>query len=161
MDSIAVVGIGNNLLQDDGVGVHTLDYFRERYAAPAVRCIDAGTVGLALLDQLSNLNALIAIDAMRIGKPPGSVTVFEDTAMDKHLLQHHGSVHELGLSDLMDALRLAGDLPARRALIGIEPARVDWGTEPTPEVAAAVPGAAQLAHELIVQWRTAAVGMTA
>ena len=63
-------------------------------------------------------------------------------------------MHEVGLSDLMDALRLRGDLPARRALIGIEPADMDWGTEPTPPVAAAVPRAAELARDLVAAWRS-------
>ncbi len=51
--------------------------------------------------------------------------------MDVHLRNQHGSVHEVGLSDLMDALRLRGDLPGKRALIGIEPEDMDWGTRPT------------------------------
>ena len=153
MTSIAVVGIGNNLLQDDGVGIHALQYFEEHHADAEVRCLDAGTVGLALMDRLSNLHGLVAVDAMRLGKPPGTVTVLEGEEMDRHLLNHHGSVHELGLSDILDALRLCGDLPTHRALVGIEPAQMDWGTEPTQEIAAAIPSATARIRDLVLDWR--------
>jgi hydrogenase maturation protease len=153
MDSIAVVGIGNNLLQDDGVGIHALHHYEAHHAAPDVCCLDAGTVGLALMDRLANLQGLVAVDAMRLGKPPGTVTVLEGEAMDRHLRNHHGSVHELGLSDILDALRLCGDLPANRALVGIEPESVDWGTEPTSKVAAAIPSATARIRDLVLAWR--------
>ena len=153
--SIAVVGIGNSLLTDDGAGIHTLERFAEGNDDD-VCCIDGGTVGLALLDRLSNLDGLVALDAMILGKPPGAVTVLQGEDMDSHLRNQRGSVHEVGLSDLMDALRLRGELPQHRALIGIEPQEMDWGTEPTASVAAAVPKAAQLAENLVREWRTEA-----
>ena len=153
MDSIAVVGIGNNLLQDDGVGIHALRHYEQHHADPDVCCLDAGTVGLALMDRLANLDGLIAVDAMRLGKPPGTVTVLEGEDMDRHLRNHHGSVHELGLSDILDALRLCGDLPANRAIVGIEPEQMDWGTEPTRKVAAAIPFATESIRDLVLGWR--------
>ena len=153
MHPIAVVGIGNNLLQDDGVGIHALRHYEERHDDPDVRCLDAGTVGLAIMDRLSSLHGLIAVDAMRLGKPPGTVTVLEGEDMDRHLRNHHGSVHELGLSDILDALRLCGDLPPCRALVGIEPEQMDWGTEPTPKVAAAIPTATAIIRDLVLDWR--------
>ncbi len=154
--SIAVVGIGNSLLTDDGAGIHTLERFAESNVDDDVRCLDGGTVGLALLDRLGDLDGLVALDAMILGKEPGSVTVLQGEDMDSHLRNQHGSVHEVGLSDLMDALRLRGELPERRALIGIEPADMNWGTEPTEPVAAAVTAAAARAHDLVRQWRAEA-----
>ena len=156
MNSIAVVGIGNNLLQDDGAGIHALSHFQRHHADDDVSCLDAGTVGLAIMDRLSRLDGLVAVDAMRLGKPPGTISVFEGEAMDEHLRNHHGSVHELGLSDILDALRLCDDLPAHRALVGIEPECMDWGTEPTKPVAAAVPQASERIHELVNDWRAQA-----
>jgi hydrogenase maturation protease len=151
--TIAVVGIGNNLLTDDGAGIHTLTRFEESNTDDDVDCLDGGTVGLALLDRLSDLGGLIALDAMILGKPPGAITVLLGEDMDSHLRNQRGSVHEVGLSDLMDALRLRDDLPARRALIGIEPGDMDWGTEPTAAVASAVPEAAAMALDLAREWR--------
>jgi hydrogenase maturation protease len=151
--SVAIVGIGNNLLTDDGAGIHALNRFAGKHACEDVDCIDGGTVGLALLDRLTALDGLIALDAMILGKEPGAVTVLQGEDMDAHLRNQRGSVHEVGLSDLLDALRLRGELPENRALIGIEPADMDWGTEPTPPVAAAVPRAAELARDLVAAWR--------
>ena len=154
--SIAVVGIGNSLLTDDGAGIHTLERFADGNSDEDIQCLDGGTVGLALLDRLANLKGLVALDAMILGKEPGSVTVLEGEDMDAHLRNQRGSVHEVGLSDLMDALRLRGELPENRALIGIEPAEMDWGTEPTAPVAAAVPKAAAEANSLVRAWRDTA-----
>jgi hydrogenase maturation protease len=153
MNSIAVVGIGNNLLQDDGAGIHVLTHFEQHHSDLDVSCLDAGTVGLALMDRLMDLDGLIAVDAMRLGKQPGTITVLEDEAMDAHLRNHHGSVHELGLSDILDGLRLCEDLPTNRALVGIEPECMDWGTEPTSPVAAAIPQASNVISELVRIWR--------
>ena len=150
---MAIVGIGNNLLTDDGAGIHALQKVALDNADEDLACIDGGTVGLALLDRLSNLDGLIALDAMILGKSPGSVTVLQGEDMDMHLRNQRGSVHEVGLSDLLDALRLRGELPEHRALIGIEPENMDWGTEPTAAVAAAVPEAAALARQLVHKWR--------
>ena len=154
--SIAVVGIGNSLLTDDGAGIHTLERFAKENDDEGVCCLDGGTVGLALLDRLADLNGLVALDAMKLGKEPGAVTVLVGKDMDSHLRNQHGSVHEVGLSDLMDALRLSGQLPENRALIGIEPEDMDWGTEPTQTVAAAIPEAAALTHNLVREWRAEA-----
>lgn len=151
--SIAVVGIGNSLLTDDGAGIHALERFAESNAADDVACIDGGTVGLALLDRLEALDALIVLDAMKLGLRPGTVTVLTGEDMDAHLRNQHGSVHEVGLSDLMDALRLRSDLPKHRALIGVEPAEMGWGTWPTPPVVAAIPEIAGAAQALVRRWR--------
>ena len=154
--SIAVVGIGNSLLTDDGAGIHTLERFAEGNTDDDVCCLDGGTVGLALLDRLADLDGLVALDAMILGKEPGAVTVLQGEDMDSHLRNQRGSVHEVGLSDLVDALRLRGELPRHRALVGIEPADMNWGTEPTESVAAAVPEAAAAAHDLVRSWRAEA-----
>ena len=128
--TIAVVGIGNSLLTDDGAGIHALERFADNNSDDDVICIDGGTVGLALLDRLSNLDGLVVLDAMKLKLKPGTVTVLTGEDMDAHLLSQNGSVHEVGLSDLMDALRLRGDLPEQRAIVGIEPEDMGWGTWP-------------------------------
>ncbi len=156
-NTIAVVGIGNSLLTDDGAGIHTLQRFSAENADDDVHCLDGGTVGLALLNRLGGLHGLIALDAMILGKTPGSVTVLEGEDMDVHLRRQHGSVHELGLSDLLDALRLQGELPEKRALVGIEPAEMDWGTEPSDAVSAALPEATGRVSELVRRWRDEAL----
>lgn len=153
MKKTAVLGIGNSLLTDDGAGIHALERFAQGNTDEDIVCLDGGTVGLALLDRLSDLDGLLVLDAMRLGLAPGTVTVLQGDAMDAHLRQQHGSVHEVGLSDLLDALRLRRDLPERRALIGIEPEELGWGTWPTPAVAASLPEAVEEARKLLRGWQ--------
>ena len=88
-----------------------------------------------------------------LGVAGRTVTVLEGEDMDAHLRNHHGSVHELGLSDILDGLRLCDDLPPNRALVGIEPECVDWGTEPTEKVAVAIPRATARIRDLVDSWR--------
>ncbi len=153
MLEFAVLGVGNDLLQDDGAGIHTVRRFAAINSHPDVDTIDGGTIGLALMAELSGRSGLIVIDAMRLGKPAGTVSVLEGADMDACLRNHCGSAHEVGISDLMDALRLSGDLPARRALVGIEPESIEWGTEPTHCVANAIDEAASAIHGLLGEWR--------
>ncbi len=78
--------------------------------------------------------------------------------MDAFLATARCSVHEVGLRDLLDAARLTGALPPQRALVGVEPAKVDWGAALSPAVAAAVGPAARLARALLEDWRRAITG---
>ena len=150
---IVVLGVGNSLLTDDGAGIHALERFSTGNTDDDVFCLDGGTVGLALLDRLSDLDGLLVLDAMKLGARAGTVVVLTGEEMDAYLRNQHGSVHEVGLSDLMYEHRLRGDLPVKRALIGIEPQEMGWGTWPTPAVAAALPQAAAAAHKILRRWR--------
>jgi hydrogenase maturation protease len=154
--AILVLGIGNTLLTDDGAGVQVARQLQAAAGAdlPALRVLDAGTMGFALLPEVQDCAALIVVDAARESLAPGTVTVRESSEMDRFLSRRGRSVHEVGIADLLDMARLSGSLPARRALIGIEPAVVDWGLECTPAVAAAVPRAAARVLALIAQWRS-------
>lgn len=153
MADFAVLGIGNDLLQDDGAGIHALRRFESVNEHADIRTIDGGTIGLALMSELEGLHGLIVIDAMRLGTPPGTLTLHEGADMDHCLRNHSGSAHEVSISDLMDALRLSDALPPRRALIGIEPACIEWGTEPTPAIASAIDAAVVAIQALFERWR--------
>lgn len=155
-ETIVVLGIGNALLSDDGAGLHLLRRLAQTPdAAPDVRYLDGGTVGLALAPLIEDAAALIVLDALRLQAEPGTVQVFVGPAMDALVARRHRTPHEVGLADLMSALRLQGRLPERRALVGIEPASMDWGTTPTPRVAAALEDAARRTLALMGVWRLA------
>jgi len=149
-----VLGIGNTLLSDEGVGVHALHYLAEHHPnLPDAELLDGGTLSFTLAAPIAAADGLIVVDAARLDQPPGTVRLFEGEAMDSFVKGSHGSVHEVGLSDLLDMARLTGDLPSRRCLIGIQPRELGWGEQPTPEVAAALPAAAALLLEAIERWR--------
>jgi len=150
-----VLGMGNTLLQDDGAGVHVVRRLRTQTGEmPGVEFLDAGTLSFTLAAAVEEADRLIVIDAARMGRPPGTVQVFEDGDMDRFL---HGnrrlSVHEVSLVDLLAIARLTGLLPARRALVGIEPVSLGWGEAPSVPVAQAVSAAADAVLALIEQWR--------
>ena len=155
MRTYAILGIGNSLLSDDGIGIHVVRELAAANTDNNVHCLDAGTIGLSLVSEISAVDGLIAIDAMRLDKAPGSITVLEGPSMDAHLRKQSASVHELGLADMVDALRLMNSLPAQRALVGMEPQSLDWGTEPTPAVRTAITNAVTAVTNLLSEWRAA------
>ena len=153
-----VLGIGNTLLGDEGVGVHALHALKtraDRLAIADIDHLDGGTLSFTLAVPIGEADRFIVIDAAQLKDKPGSVRLFEGDAMDDFLgQQRKASVHEVGLIDLMVMARLAGNFPARRALIGIQPEYLDWADAPTPAAAAAIPRACDLALELMQRWRT-------
>jgi hydrogenase maturation protease len=152
--STLVLGIGNTLLSDEGVGVAAMQEVARRLAGRSdVECIDGGTLSFSLAGPIAAHDALIVIDAAELGAPPGAVRVFVGPEMDAFLgANRKRSVHEVSLLDLMAVAELEGLLPARRALIGIQPANLDWGETLSPPLAAALPRAGDEAVRLIENW---------
>lgn len=150
-----VLGIGNTLLTDEGVGVHVINALqRDTTAHENVSYMDGGTLSFTLADPIESCQQLIVVDASEINADPGAVCVFENEAMDRFITTgNKKSVHEVGLVDVMSIAMLAGNLPAKRALIGIQPDSLDWGREPTAAVQRAIPEACQQVHELLQRWQ--------
>lgn len=150
-----VLGVGNTLLSDEGVGVHAIEYLRKN--APLledVDFIDGGTLSFTLAGALAEADHLIVIDAAELRAPPGTLTLFEGEDMDNYLGRgKRRSVHEVSLFDLLAITQLTDDTPHRRALIGIQPGSIDWGEAPSPEVAAVIPRACETVHRLVREWR--------
>lgn len=149
-----VLGLGNLLLRDDGVGVAVIEHLR---TSPTValdaEVVDGGTLSHTLLPLIEDSDPLIVVDACDLRCPAGTVRVFRKSAMDQYLGRRGArSVHEVGLSDLLDMARLRDSLPQRRALVAIQPRRVDWGSALSPEVEDAVPAAAREVHRLLEAW---------
>ncbi len=154
--STLILGIGNILLTDDGIGVHVVHALqameREGAMTYSVHLRDGGTIGLALLAEIQDCDAMIALDAMELGAAPGTVRSFEGAAMDAQLGGNKRTAHEVALADLMMAAQLAGYAPVRRALIGIQPGSTLWGLTPTDAVSQAVPQACDIVVSLIGRW---------
>ncbi len=152
---ILILGIGNRLLCDDGVGVHVVEQLQQHHPAhPEAEFLDGGTLSFTLAVPIADASALVVVDAAQVAGRPGAIELFEGEAMDRYLAGGgRRSVHEVGLMDMMAIARLSGTLPARRALIGIQPQETGWGEWPTAEVAAAIPAACDLALRLVEQWQ--------
>jgi hydrogenase maturation protease len=154
-----VLGLGNTLLGDEGIGVHVLEPLRhfidhsEPDLSSKIEILDGGTLSFTLAAAIEDCARLIVIDAARLDAAPGTVRVFEDQAMDHFLgTGKRSSVHEVSLLDLMAVAALSGHLPQRRALIGVEPEYIDWADEPTPAVRQAIPQVCDHVVELVQRW---------
>lgn len=150
-----VLGVGNILLTDEGVGVHAMSHMQAQYAQlQDVEFLDGGTLSFTLAGPIEECDSLIIFDAAQLKAPPGSVQVFEGEDMDRFLgTGKRSSVHEVSLLDLLAVAKLTDRLPERRALIGIQPEYVSWGEACTPAVQQAIPEACRLAAALIEAWR--------
>lgn len=150
-----VLGVGNTLLSDEGVGIHVVERLRSDHAdLDQVEFLDGGTLSFTLAGAMAGAARLVVIDAAELNAPPGTVTLFENEAMDAYLGQgKRRSVHEVSLLDLLAITRLTDSLPSPRALIGIQPEVIGWGAAPGAAVAAAIPVACDLTLNLIRKWR--------
>lgn len=151
---ITVLGLGNTLLKDEGIGVHVLHALRERDGDDSLELIDGGTLSFTLSPYIEDAERLIVIDAAELKQPAGSVACLEAEQMDDFVLGNRKrSVHEVSLMDLLAIARLNGRLPDYRALIAVQPHSVDWGEAPTPRVADAIPRACEEINQLIQRWQ--------
>ena len=114
-----VVGIGNELLGDDGVGIHVIRELEKRGVLSATTLIEAGTAVDMLWDEIVGAGKVIVVDAVKGGGPPGSVY--------RYLYGVTQSGHEVGLRDKLVALELMGCTLPQVVVIGIEPERVEFG----------------------------------
>lgn len=150
-----VLGIGNTLLTDEGIGVHVLsDLEKSQPCLPGeVTTMDGGTLSFTLAGAIENCDQLIVIDAAELKAEPGTVKVFENQAMDEYVTSgNKKSVHEVSLADVMSITMLNGHLPEKRALVGIQPKDIDWGEKPTEPVSAAIPVAVSEIQSLLERW---------
>jgi hydrogenase maturation protease len=155
-----ILGLGNTLLGDEGIGVHAIEYLRNyiRHSAPdleeQVELLDGGTLSFTLAAAIEDSAQLIVIDATNLDAAPGTVRVFESDEMDAFLgTGKRSSVHEVSLLDLMAVAALSGHLPEQRALIGIQPENIDWSDTPTPVVCNAIPAVCNHFIELVERWK--------
>jgi hydrogenase maturation protease len=135
---VVVLGIGNILLSDEGVGVRVIDRLGELYRLPPeVEIIDGGTCGMEMLEQLEDLDALIVVDCVRFGQPPATPVLLkgEDVPV---FFKTKLSPHQVSLSDVLASLEFTNRAPKRTAIIGMQPASMDLGMDLTPAVAARV-----------------------
>jgi hydrogenase maturation protease len=137
--SAVVLGVGNVLLGDDGVGVHVARVLEAEGGLPeGTRVLDGGTLGLDLLPMLDGARSVVIIDALDSGAPPGTVTVLHGDEVGA-VLAGALSAHQVGVADLLAAARLTGRLPAHLALVGVQPAAIEVRLDLTAALRDAVP----------------------
>jgi hydrogenase maturation protease len=132
--NIAVFGIGNILLRDDGVGVHAVNRLKNEYEFPeSLELIDGGTKGLDLLPLFENRDKVLIIDAANFKKEPGTIGTIKGDKIPS-FLSSKLSVHQIGLPDMLFAAKLMEITPPEMCLIGIQPKSMETGTELSDDV---------------------------
>jgi hydrogenase maturation protease len=159
--TFAVLGIGNVLLADDGIGVHVVREIERRVARgevvlpPGTWLLDGGTRGPDLAPFVADAAGVVIVDALDDGGIAGSVAVLDDTALDAIAASAWPSSTATadidGLGGLLSALRLGGRAPGTVALVGIRPAVIDVGLDLSAPVAAALPRAVAAALDELHQ----------
>ncbi|MBL7005341.1 MAG: HyaD/HybD family hydrogenase maturation endopeptidase [Gammaproteobacteria bacterium] len=150
--NVLFLGIGNTLLSDEGVGVFLLNEMQKMNLNPAFKFLDGGTLSFTLAPDIEDTDYLIVLDAAKLNQTAGSVKTFLDQDMDKFITQGNCSVHEVGIADLLDIVRLTERLPEHRALVGIQPAYMSWGEELSEEVNNAIPEAINQIIKILKYW---------
>lgn len=139
MKTTLVLGLGNTIMSDDGVGPMLIKQLQNDTTIPAdVSLLDGGTLGLDLLPDLEGVRLLIIVDAVKLGQPAGTLMRLVDDEIPL-ALETKLSPHQVGMKDLLAVARLMGHLPDKIVLIGIQPLQLELGTELTPPVKAAIP----------------------
>ena len=129
--TITILGLGNILLQDEGVGVHAVTMFQEQYTVPDyVEIVDGGTAGLDLLQYFEGRDKVLIVDAVDFKKEPGYIGVLENEAIPARF-GTKTSMHHLGLLEVLSVTRLLDSLPRELCLIGIQPKDIELSLDMT------------------------------
>jgi hydrogenase maturation protease len=135
MTNTAIVGIGNILLSDEGVGVRAVEELQRCYEMPSgIKVIDGGTLGLDLVWLLSGCERLVVVDAVVGGQTPGSLYVFHGDELADYFLGKM-SLHEAGIQDVLRAFEIMEKQLPEVVIIGVEPGSIEWGFDLSPAVA--------------------------
>ena len=155
IESVLILGIGNTLLTDEGIGVHLVERMQRKVGEiDGVEYLDGGTLSFTLADPIARADGLIVVDAARMGAAPGTLKVFHNEEMDRYLSGNRSSVHEVSLTDLLDIARLSECLPQQRCLVGIEPASLDWGEKPSDTVNSTIELGISEILSILEKWRS-------
>lgn len=142
---LLILGLGNVLCGDDGAGVAALVRLHERYEAPeGVRTMDGGTLGLTLVPYLQAASSAVLLDAVAADAAPGTRVRLEGDDVPP-AVEHRLSPHQVGVADLLHAVRLLGGGPRRLVLHGIVPHRIEPGVSLSAVVAAGLDGLVEAA----------------
>jgi len=128
-DRILVLGIGNVLMGDDGLGVHVVRELQKVSLPENVDIVDGGTKGIELVPYCENKKRLIIVDAIDLGREPGELIVLKGEHVRRYLGETRCSMHEVGVSDLLSVLALLDIQPGEVLLIGLQPEKIEVGMD--------------------------------
>lgn len=149
---IVVIGLGNPLLADDGVGLAALARLRERWSLPdEVELVDGGTWGMMLLPAVEDAQRLILLDAIDVGREPGETVVLERDELPL-FLDGKISTHQIGIREVLALASLRGTLPEETVAVGLQPVELATETALSARALAGLDGVVSLAVQRLRAW---------
>ena len=143
---ILILGVGNLLLSDEGVGVHIAQRMMEMELPPEVRVVEGGTDGFGLINIILEADRMILIDAVRGGGEPGDLYRFDIEECNPFPDRFKTSVHQISILEVINLSGLIGSTP-KTTVIGVEPKSLEMGMDLSPDVEAKVPRVIELVME--------------
>lgn len=150
MKKLLVLGVGNTLMMDEGIGVHAIYEFwkiKDRFDESLVEFMDGGTFTQDIFYLFENFEQVLVLDVVRAGKPPGTIYSLDEETLvqnEKQVL----SLHDVDLLDSLGMAEMRGHRPSLK-IVGIEPEKIDWGTEMTPTLQAKFPDFMSVAEKWV------------
>jgi len=145
---IVIAGVGNELLSDDGVGIHAIRELQKN-PIPGVAAVEIGTAILHGLHFLESAKRVLVIDAAMGGQPPGTIYQFDPA--QKGEVKSLTSIHAMGLHEAMRFLQPANTLPCV-TVVGVEPKSIEYSMNLSVPVQRALPQVVSLVRELVLGW---------
>jgi hydrogenase maturation protease len=135
---IVILGVGNLLLSDEGVGVHVANELMKMELPPEVTVVEGGTDGFGLLNIITEADRLIVIDAVKGGGAPGSIYRFDINEVQSCPSGFKTSVHQIGILEVISLSGLIGKTP-HTTVVGVEPKSLEMSMELSPEIKSKIP----------------------
>ena len=136
MKPTAIIGMGNPLMSDEGIGIHVIAQLQRMTLGDGVEVLDLGTSGMRALHELEGRDMVVFVDCALMGTEPGTIRRFTPEDVETKKIQPRLSLHE---GDLLNTIALAkrlGTAPERIVIFGIEPKTIDPGETLSPALAA-------------------------
>jgi hydrogenase maturation protease len=147
-----VLGLGNMLMADDGIGLAALARLQDGwFIPPQVDLVDGGTWGMNLLPLIESADRLLVLDAIDSGAAPGTCAELRDGDVPRFLAQKL-SPHQIDLREVLALAQLRGTLPGELVAIGVQPGRIEMSTDLSPEVSAHLDEMVKLAGAVLQEW---------
>ncbi|MCB8818269.1 HyaD/HybD family hydrogenase maturation endopeptidase [Desulfosporosinus shakirovi] len=140
---IMVMGVGNILLSDEGLGVRFLDELAKSTFPDNVELLEGGTAGLELVHLIQDVDFLIIVDALNANAEPGALFRFQPGDLQIIPEQYEVSFHQIGIVEVLTMANLLGHAP-QTLIFGIQPKSLEWGLEISPEIEALFPRLSEL-----------------
>lgn len=139
MKRVLILGLGNPLLGDEGIGLRVVEELKGLELPDGVTVAEGGTSGLGLVGLMEGYQRVIIVDAADMGHPPGHVVRFTPSEAQLKTAEALLSLHQVGLGEVLALAEALEVAPVEPVIIGVQPSQVEVGAEMSPEVEGAIP----------------------